>query len=104
MFLTERVDETRTEKRTVLVRQARAGMPGNTGIFATRVLGVRERMDELQRRLAALSERQSRFLQDLAVHQLEAQRQRIEVYQIQARYELAAIYDKASAPKPKANP
>jgi hypothetical protein len=91
-----------TEKRAVLVRQARAGMPSNTGAFAGRVTAVGERMDQLQQRLAALSERQDRYLQALAIRELQAQKRRIEIYQIQARYELAAIYDKSTQPKPKA--
>jgi hypothetical protein len=91
-----------TEKRAVLVRQARAGMPSNTGVFAGRVTAVGERMDQLQQRLAALSERQDRYLQALAIRELQAQKRRIEVYQIQARYELAAIYDKSTQPTPKA--
>jgi hypothetical protein len=93
-----------TQKRAVLVKQARQDMPSNTGGFASRVTAVRERMDQLQQRLAALSERQNRFLQALAIRELEAQKRRIEVYQIQARYELAAIYDKATQAKPKAHP
>ena len=93
-----------TQKRTVLVKQARQDMPSNTGGFASRVTAVRERMDRLQQRLAALSEQQNRFLQTLAIRELEAQKRRIEVYQIQARYELAAIYDKATQAKPKAHP
>jgi len=95
-----------TEKRAVLVRRARAGMPGNTGAFAGRVTAVGARMDQLQQRLAALSERQNRYLQALAIRELQAQKRRIEIYQIQARYELAAIYDKSTQPraKPKANP
>jgi len=94
-----------TQKRAVSVKQARLGVPSNTGVFAARVTAVRARMDELQRRLAALSERQNRFLQALAIRELQAQKQRIEIYQIQARYELAAIYDKATdKTTPKARP
>jgi len=93
-----------TQKRAVLVKQARQDMPSNTGGFASRVTAVRQRMDQLQQRLAALSERQNRFLQALAIRELEAQKRRIEVYQIQARYELAAIYYKATQAKPKAHP
>jgi len=93
-----------TQKRAVLVKQARQDMPSNTGGFASRVTAVRGRMDRLQQRLAGLSERQNRFLQALAIRELEAQKRRIEVYQIQARYELAAIYDKATQAKPKARP
>ena len=93
-----------TQKRAVLVRQARAGMPTNTGVYATRVAAIRARMDQLQQLLAAASARQNRFLQALAIRTLEGQKQRISTYQIQARYELAAIYDHAANDKPKAKP
>jgi tetratricopeptide (TPR) repeat protein len=93
-----------TQKRAVLVKQARAGMPTNTGDFAARVATMRGRMDQLQQRLAALSEQQNRFLQALAIDELGRQKQRIETYQVQARFELAAIYDKAANEKPKAHP
>jgi hypothetical protein len=95
-----------TQKRAVLVKQARSGVPSNTGEFAGRVAGVRARMDQLQQRLAALSEQQNRYLQALAVEELQRQKQRIETYEVQARFELAAIYDKAAnpPPKPKAQP
>jgi len=97
-----------TQKRAVLVKQAREGMPSNTGGFAGRVSAVEARMDQLQQALATLSEKQANYLQDIAIRELEAQKHRIEIYQIQARYELAAIYDKttdkASSPTPKATP
>jgi len=91
-----------TQKRAVLVKQARAGMPTNTGAYAGRVAAVRARMDQLQQRLAGISEEQNRFLQALAIRELEGQKLRISTYQIQARYELAAIYDRATNEKPKA--
>jgi hypothetical protein len=61
---------------------------------------MRARMDDLQDRLSALAEKQNRFLQDLAVEELGRQKQRIETYQVQARFELAAIYDKTANEKP----
>jgi tetratricopeptide (TPR) repeat protein len=93
-----------TEKRAAAVTQARRDMPRSTDGFAARVTAVNARMDQLQERLAALSEQQNRLLQALAIRELQAQKQRIQVYQIQARYELAAIYDKSSAAKAKARP
>jgi tetratricopeptide (TPR) repeat protein len=94
-----------TQKRAVLVKQARQSMPGNTRAFADRVAAVQSRIDEMQQRLAALSRRQDLYLQDLAIRELKAQKQRIEIYEVQARYELAAIYDKAStADKPGPKP
>jgi len=93
-----------TQKRAVLVKQARAGMPGNTGAYAGRIAAIRARMDGLQQRLAKVSEQQNRYLQVLAIRELEAQKLRISTYQIQARYELAAIYDQTANGKPKAKP
>ena len=93
-----------TQKRAVLVRQARAGVPNNNGVYEGRVTAVRARLDQLQQRLAEVSERQNKFLQVLAIRELEAQKQRISTYQIQARYELAAIYDRSSNDQSKAAP
>jgi hypothetical protein len=93
-----------TQKRAVMVRQARAGVPTNTGVYAERVAAVRARLDQLQQRLADVSAEQNRFLQVLAIRQLQGQKQRIATYQIQARYELAAIYDRAANEKPKEKP
>lgn len=88
-----------TQKRAVLVRQARAAMPANTGTFAERVQATRVRMDRLQRSLAELTDKQSRYLQDIAIRELGRQKQRIETYEVQARFELAAIYDKTANPE-----
>jgi Tetratricopeptide repeat len=93
-----------TQKRAVLVKQARAGVPTNTGAYTGRVAAIRARMDQLQQRLADVSAKQNRFLQALAIRELQGQKQRIATYQIQARYELAAIYDRAANEKPKAKP
>jgi Tetratricopeptide repeat len=93
-----------TQKRAVLVKQAREGTPLTTGGYASRVAEMRARIDQLHERLAETSEKQNEFLQSLAIRELEGQKQRIETYQVQARYELAAIYDRASNPPPKANP
>ena len=93
-----------TQKRAVLVKQAREGTPLTTGGYASRVADVRGRIDQLHERLADVSERQNQFLQVLAIRELEGQKERIETYQVQARYELAAIYDRASNPPPKVKP
>jgi tetratricopeptide (TPR) repeat protein len=92
-----------TQKQAALVGRARATVPSSDGGFALRVGAVRRRIDQLQQRLAETSARQNHYLQVLAIRELEAQRQRIETYQVQARYELAAIYDRASS-APKAKP
>ena len=93
-----------TQRRAVLVGQARRNMPSSTGDYAARVASVRGRLDQLQARLAATSERQNRYLQVLAIRELEGQKQRIETYQVQARYALASLYDRSISDKPKAPP
>ncbi len=93
-----------TQKRTLLVQQARQSIPSDNGEYAARVADVRERMERLRDRLASVAEDQDLFLQSLAVDELERQKQRIETYQVQARYALASIYDRAANQKPKANP
>ena len=39
---------------------------------------------------------QHNFLQDIAVDELQAQKQRLETYSVQARFALAAIYDRSA--------
>jgi hypothetical protein len=92
-----------TQRRTMLVAQARQSIPVGNGEYAGRVAAVRARMDALQARLAAISAKQNAYLQALAIEELEAQKQRIETYQVQARYALATIYDRAANGK-KATP
>jgi hypothetical protein len=92
-----------TQRRSLLVAQARQSIPVGNGEYAGRVADVRARMDRLQARLAAISAKQSAYLQALAIEELEAQKQRIETYQVQARYALATIYDRAANGK-KATP
>jgi len=93
-----------TQKRAVLVRQARVGTTLTTGRYAARVAAVRARIDQLHERMADISERQNLYLQSLAIRELQGQKQRIETYELQARYELAAIYDRTSNGPPKARP
>ncbi len=93
-----------TQRRTLQVQQARQSIPSDNGEYAARVTDVRDRIDALHDRLTIVTDDQNRFLQSLAVEELERQKQRIETYQVQARYALATIYDRAANQKPKANP
>ena len=51
-----------TQKRTLLVQQARQSIPSDNGEYATRVADVRERMERLRDRLASVAEDQNHFL------------------------------------------
>jgi len=88
------------------VQKARSSMPNNTGEFAARVAALRARLDGAQTRLADVAKQQNGLLESLARTELEQQKERIGTYQIQARFALAAIYDRAAAPPsvPRAAP
>jgi predicted negative regulator of RcsB-dependent stress response len=86
------------QSRWIRVERARRNMPVNTGEFATRVAALRQRIETLQTRLAAAEEKQGAFLAQIAVHELEQQKDRLAIYQVQARFALASMYDRAANP------
>ena len=84
------------EKRWLLVQQARKNMPNDTEAFAHRVAQLRPRIEALGTRLAAAGRAQGEYLAGIAVDELEAQKQRLTSYQVQARFALASIYDRSA--------
>src|SRR5688572_18190136 len=84
------------QNRWVRVEKARGSMPNNTGQFAERVAALRARLDASQQRLAGVAKQQNGLLESLARVELEEQKERIGTYQIQARFALASIYDRAA--------
>jgi tetratricopeptide (TPR) repeat protein len=58
-----------------------------------RVYGLAARIEGMKMRVEDALFRQRAFLRDIAVGELQAQKQRLDVYTIQARFALAAIYD-----------
>ena len=85
------------EKRWLRVQQARDSFPNDTAGFATRVAALKPRIDALNTRLAAAGRAQGEYLAGIAVQELEAQKERLAAYQVQARFALATIYDRAAA-------
>jgi hypothetical protein len=87
------------QNRWVLVQNARATVPSNTGEFADRIAALAARIRSVRQRLADTSGQQSVYLQNVAASELSAQKQRLAEYAVQARFALADIYDRAdSAP------
>lgn len=64
--------------------------------FGKRVYGLRPRIDGIKTRVGDAMAEQRAFLQAIAVGELQAQKQRLDVYTVQARFALAAIYDQAA--------
>ncbi len=94
------------QSRWIRVERARKNMPANTGEFATRVASLKQRIEALQVRLTATEQRQSDYLAQVAVKELQQQKDRLAAYEVQARFALATMYDRAandeSAHAPKA--
>jgi hypothetical protein len=84
------------EKRWLLVQQARRSMPNDTEVFAGRVAALKPRIETLGVRLAAAGRAQGEYLASIAVRELEMQKERLATYQLQARFALATIYDRAA--------
>jgi hypothetical protein len=85
------------QSRWIRVEHARRNVPANTGEFAARVAALKTRIDTLQARLADTERRQSGYLAQVAVHELERQKDRLATYQVQARFALASMYDRAAS-------
>jgi tetratricopeptide (TPR) repeat protein len=83
-------------RRWTLIDRARIDSPKRTEEFAQRVTGLSPRIDTLMTRLVAAGKTQNDFLADIAVRELESQKERLSAYGLQAQFALAAIYDRAS--------
>jgi len=64
--------------------------------LSARVYGLGPRIDGTKMRLEDTLSKQRAFLQSIAVGELQAQKQRLDSYAVQARFALAAIYDAAA--------
>ena len=61
--------------------------------FTQRVDGLGPRIDGVKLRVSNAMTEQREFLQSIAIGELQAQKQRLDIYTVQARFALAAIYD-----------
>jgi hypothetical protein len=61
--------------------------------LSDRVYGLSPRIESIKMRVDDALADQRAFLQAIAVGELQAQKQRLNIYTIQARFALAAIYD-----------
>jgi hypothetical protein len=84
------------QSRWIRVERARKSVPTNNGEFAARVASLKQRIDALQVRLADIEQKQSGHLAQLAVAELDGQKSRLAAYQVQARFALATMYDRAA--------
>ncbi len=90
------------QNRWVRVQHARSSVPGNTGEFAARIAALVARIAGLKQQLAQSAQQQNHYLEELASTALLEQKDRLAAYEVQARFALADIYDRATAPPPAA--
>jgi hypothetical protein len=90
--------------RWLRVQQARASVPVATGEQAERIALLTQRLKALRARLGAAADAQQDLLANIAIHELDQQRERLEDYEVQARFSLAAIYDRASGTASEGGP
>ena len=81
---------------SVKVAQARTEMPAKFVYYRQTINALRPRVKALMERTAILAEIQREYVQSLAIEELEAQKRRLYSYQVQARFALATIYDRAA--------
>lgn len=88
------------QRRHHRVATARDEWPEQHTALTARIEGLAPRVDGLKARAQATLTAQRAFLERLAVAELEQQRARLDTYLVQARFALAAIYDRAAANVP----
>lgn len=93
-----------TQERWIRVQRARQSVPTNNGEFAARVAALKARIDALQGRMAEVEKKQGDYLAQVAVAELDQQKNRLATYQVQARFALASMYDRAANPEPAKKP
>ena len=77
------------------VRTRQAAMHGYVG-YEVPIKGLRVRVATALERLTGLMDRQGETLETVAIQQLQVRRQRLEIYQNQARFAFADSYDRAA--------
>ena len=70
--------------------------PQSFRAFDERVYGLAPRIEDIKKRVGDTMAEQRAFLQAIAVGELQAQQRRLDTYTVQARFALAAIYDRAA--------
>ena len=83
-------------QRSAKVSQARTEMPARFVNYRQTIIALRPRVEAMIERSAILAENQREYVQALAIEELEAQKERLHTYRVQARFALATIYDRAT--------
>jgi hypothetical protein len=83
--------------RDAALEQAQRDEPARFEQFGTRIPALDQRIKALIPRVAALTNEQQQAVQNLAIAELERQKERLAVYANQARFAVAQLVDRANA-------
>ncbi|MBT8083908.1 MAG: tetratricopeptide repeat protein [Woeseia sp.] len=86
-----------TQRSRRRVDESMRNEPRSFGAFDDRIATLRPRIAGLQLRIRAVLDRQRAYLQAIAIGEMRAQQQRLQSYSVQARFALAAIYDRSAS-------
>mgnify|MGYP000576722962 CR=1 FL=1 len=86
-----------TQRSWRQIEETMRNEPERYAALSERVEGLAPRIEGMKMRVGDALARQRAFLQEIAIGELRAQRERLDVYTIQARFALAAIYDISSS-------
>ena len=76
--------------------RAQVEAPKSFENFAARIAQLRDRITRLQSQVQAMSSAHGHYLEELAIAELAAQKERLAAYLTQARFAVAQMYDEAS--------
>jgi len=85
-----------TQRARRQIDESMRSQPLEFAAFAERVYGLEPRIEGMKMRIEDQMAKQSAFMQSIAVGELQAQKERLDIYTVQARFALAAIYDIAT--------
>jgi hypothetical protein len=85
-----------TQRARRQIDESMRSQPLEFAAFAERVYGLEPRIKGMKLRIEDQMAKQSAYMQSIAVGELQAQKQRLDIYTVQARFALAAIYDIAT--------
>ncbi len=85
-----------TQRARRQIDESMRSQPLEFATFSERVYGLEPRIQGMKMRIEEQMAKQRAYMQSIAVGELQAQKDRLDIYTVQARFALAAIYDIAA--------
>ena len=86
------------QARRYRILAAKEAWPEQLAALTERIAALEPRIAALRSAALGALARQQRFVETLAIEELETRRERLAAYRVQARFSLAVLYDRASSP------